>query len=105
MALAFTTFRPFPMNVQYIADKSRFIVKAIGDFDFSKISVAEEFLLPESTGDSDMMECGRKVVDSVNKGEPDEPASTVGLSASDIDAFKPQVVNRNGQYPKTSWVG
>lgn len=79
------------LPLQYVANQSRFVVRAAGDFDFSRSS---NFMDQNVTKEVD----GSKWVESSGSAEPpsvdDAPAESDVLAELDILAYTPKVVNR-----------
>ncbi|KAH6683182.1 hypothetical protein B0J14DRAFT_575297 [Halenospora varia] len=79
------------LPLQYIANKSRFIVKAVGDFDFSREAEAEVLLVPENQTEVDQME------DFAKKSSLDDASSTSNSKPEveiDIMTYKPEIRGR-----------
>jgi N-methylhydantoinase A/oxoprolinase/acetone carboxylase beta subunit/DUF917 family protein len=86
------------LPLQYISNKSRFIVRAAGDFEYSLVSSTESsdsLMGSEDDSDSsasmDEYEKTAKLA-SVDKGE--KPVPDKGPMSVDIDAYRPTVRNR-----------
>ncbi|KAH8591452.1 hypothetical protein B0O99DRAFT_719044 [Bisporella sp. PMI_857] len=77
--------------LQYIANKSRFIVKAIGNFDFSKTSITTETIVKENVED-EMKEFSRVEKPELNHYVSSDKAPDI--KRLDVATYKPKVVNR-----------
>ena len=76
-------------NEKYIANKSRFIIKAVGDFDFSRQIQDQEPATPALQDNFDSMdEYKKKSSDEKSNHAPDE-SSTI-----DIQAYRPKFEGR-----------
>ncbi|KAF8849050.1 DUF917-domain-containing protein [Acephala macrosclerotiorum] len=89
------------LPLQYIANKSRFIVKAVGDFDFDRKTVGSEDSLANGVADEDDMkefEKGSATKDG-SKEEGDSPEI-------DISLYRPNVQGREWIISETdlSWI-
>ncbi|KAK8088140.1 hypothetical protein PG997_003101 [Apiospora hydei] len=100
----------FPL--QYIANKSRVVVKAVGDFDYSRTDLLSCAAPVDGdsilrTQDTDMVEFGR---DSIHSELPDDSVSVVDkpmvMTAEDIDNYRPNVANRQWLLSETDldWI-
>lgn len=87
------------LPLQYIANKSRFIVRAAGEFDFSR--TGDVALLPESKGDdydeSNDMEQYEKAastsISNITSGSSTKPKIPEPAQV-DLDTYRPKVQNR-----------
>ncbi|CZR52674.1 related to D-amino acid hydantoin hydrolase (hydantoinase) [Phialocephala subalpina] len=89
------------LPLQYIANKSRFIVKAVGDFDFERTTVGPEESLANGTAEEDEMKEFAKgsAAQDVSKEEGESPAI-------DISSYKPNIQDREWVISETdlSWI-
>lgn len=85
------------LPLQYIANKSRFIVRAAGDFDFSRSDAAT---VPSTNGDdnesNDMgqYEKGPSANGTENKTPKPKQSDSTELAQVDLDSYRPRVKNR-----------
>ncbi|KAJ4409144.1 hypothetical protein N0V82_009557 [Gnomoniopsis sp. IMI 355080] len=85
------------LPLQYIANKSRFIVRAAGDFDFSRTDVA---IMPgleaddAETNDMDQYEKAATVSDTTNDLDKPKQQGSTDLAQVDLDTYRPVVKNR-----------
>ncbi|KAK2041826.1 DUF917-domain-containing protein [Colletotrichum somersetense] len=96
----------FPL--QYIANKARIIIKAVGDFDFSRagaadadpiLDVAEEYTDEPSVTDDRQMK--------TNSGDDGEsPSPSISYSKTYIDGYRPKVIDRQWHLSETDldWI-
>ncbi|KAI1342520.1 hypothetical protein F5Y15DRAFT_307493 [Xylariaceae sp. FL0016] len=82
----------FPL--QYVANHTRIIIKAVGDFDFSRTDFEE---MPATDGVTDGF-ADHSTTSQVNKEEngqaEDDSGSRLNFTPESIHAYKPKVVNR-----------
>lgn len=83
--------------LQYIADKSRIIIKAVGDFDYSRTDFEAE--LPDVNGDAngiwdDSNHISSKTAGVEGSTEVFSTAQSIALTKEYITEYKPEVVNR-----------
>ncbi|KAH8687733.1 hypothetical protein BGZ60DRAFT_522381 [Tricladium varicosporioides] len=91
------------LPLQYIANKSRFIVKAVGDFDFSRESLTEPPLTPSHQTEPDhMSEFSKKPSTS---SSPNASDSQLDLQI-DIAAYTPEIHDREWiiSYTDLDWI-
>ncbi|KAF4119405.1 N-methylhydantoinase A/oxoprolinase/acetone carboxylase, beta subunit [Geosmithia morbida] len=93
--VAIAEVETFPL--QYIANKLRIIVKAVGDYDFSRTGFASETVSIENGGEDgfadDTDDITRKTAD--NHMADDSPdSSTMVFTKEYINSYKPTVLNR-----------
>lgn len=86
------------LPLQYIANKSRFIVRAAGEFDFSRTDVAT---VPDTNGEDDTqsndMDQYEKAADSSStayQADPSKKSDFTELAQVDLDTYRPTVKNR-----------
>ncbi|KAE8450802.1 hypothetical protein EG329_005715 [Mollisiaceae sp. DMI_Dod_QoI] len=90
------------LPLQYIANKSRFIVKAVGDFDFSRQTAADQDILTNGIVEDNEMtefEKGSSTTHDVSKDEEQ-------VSDIDISTYKPNVQGREWIISETdlAWI-
>jgi N-methylhydantoinase A/oxoprolinase/acetone carboxylase beta subunit len=81
--------------LQYIANKSRFIVKAVGDFDYARSSTGAEFF--DGVSLDSLEDTAQTTSAPVKSKDPPENLSTtnaVVLTKESIETYKPEVKNR-----------
>lgn len=94
----------FPL--QYIADKSRFLVKAVGDFDYSRTDI-EALPISASTEDEEFANDADHVASKVDGNIADKSADSTAISASlshtpdSINGYKPNVIQRTWYLSET----
>jgi hypothetical protein len=79
--------------MQYIANKSRFIIKAVGDFDFSRTDLTDtpgENLI----WDDEITRSGSIAEDSIIKINEDNDQDDMVGEEIDIAAYRPTVIDR-----------
>ncbi|KXH37468.1 hypothetical protein CSIM01_06236 [Colletotrichum simmondsii] len=91
----------FPL--QYIANKSRIIIKAVGDFDFSRIASLDTTTIPDDI-EHHHEELSRPPAPTQNERVP-SPQSLV-YTKDYIDGYKPKVLNRQWHLSETDldWI-
>lgn len=81
--------------LQYIADKSRIIIKAVGDFDYSRTDFEAA---PMANGEADFADDANHVASKSagTQGSSEEPATSQSLvfTKDYINSYKPKVVER-----------
>jgi N-methylhydantoinase A/oxoprolinase/acetone carboxylase beta subunit len=93
------------LPLQYVANKSRFMVRAAGDFDFSR---AGDFADLNVTKEGDTVETGLEhASDAIAAPSSEDTANEVDATPEiDITAYKPRVVNREWWVSETDleWI-
>jgi len=93
------------LPLQYVAHKTRFMVRAAGDFDFSR---AGDFIDLNVTQEGSNVETGSKVTGDAIAAPSTEEASSEVDAATEIDivAYKPKVANREWWISETDldWI-
>lgn len=86
------------LPLQYIANKSRFIVRAAGEFDFSRTDVAT---VPDTKGeedtqsnDMDQYEKAANSSSTVDRSDPSKKSGSTDVAQIDLDTYRPTVKNR-----------
>ncbi|KAK7908467.1 hydantoin utilization protein A [Apiospora marii] len=100
----------FPL--QYIANKSRVVVKAVGDFDYSRTDLLGSDApvgngdLPSTSLDEDTSEFGRGHIGSEPTEHSPSLAKETMMTPEGIDNYKPNVVNRQWWLSETDldWI-
>ncbi|KAF2805365.1 DUF917-domain-containing protein [Mytilinidion resinicola] len=89
------------LPLQYIAHKTRFIIRAAGDFDFSRASDFEHLHIPGSEEADDEM----KEFNQASKEKTENEVESV-VKEEEIEAYKPRVENRTWYISETdlSWI-
>jgi DUF917 family protein len=93
------------LPLQYVADKTRFIVRAVGDFDFSR---SDDFTDLDVTKGNESQQTG-------SKGSHDIPAASAGdgrfaedeaISEADFTTYRPKIMNREWWVSETdlNWI-
>ncbi|KAK1598889.1 uncharacterized protein LY79DRAFT_586419 [Colletotrichum navitas] len=95
----------FPL--QYIANKARIIVKAVGDFDFSRTGTADADPIPDVAGDDTdepSLAGDRQMMSSSDDGE--SPSLSTSYSKTYIDGYRPKVIDRQWHLSETDldWI-
>lgn len=95
------------LSLQYIADKSRVVIKAVGDFDFSRTDLSG---VPQNTTNGEGLsgeELGT-TDDEIRKGviENDSAPDKLVFTKSYIEEYRPKVVNREWWISETDldWI-
>ncbi|RDW59966.1 hypothetical protein BP6252_13053 [Coleophoma cylindrospora] len=87
--------------LQYIANKSRFIIKAVGDFDFSRTNIGDGAVEVDSIAEDDMTEFAKQPRESSSENQK-------ALDSPDIDIenYKPTIKGREWIISETdlSWI-
>ncbi|KAF9877488.1 hydantoinase/oxoprolinase [Colletotrichum karsti] len=92
----------FPL--QYIANKSRIIIKAVGDFDFSRTNFDESATIPDDYLDEPTAPLEKK---AITDGHDTKPSSQSLVYTKDyINSYKPRIVNREWLLSETDldWI-
>lgn len=86
------------LPLQYIANKSRFIVRAAGDFDFSRTDVdtAPGTNGEDTNGDDDMGQYGKGGTVNITANHSNElnQSGAIDMAQVDLDTYRPTVKNR-----------
>ncbi|KAI8940170.1 hypothetical protein NX059_003877 [Plenodomus lindquistii] len=93
------------LPLQYVANKSRFIVRAAGDFDFSR---ASDFTELDVTKDGEVPALEDRATQDANLAPSEDEPSVEDDASLDIDisAYKPKVINREWWISETDlgWI-
>ncbi|ORY61010.1 putative hydantoin utilization protein A [Pseudomassariella vexata] len=95
----------FPL--QYVANQSRIIIKAVGDFDFSRTDFECLTTIDGDTHDFDASRAGHE--EQINSDAHDKEDPTEGslsLTQNEIDEYKPHVIDRQWYLSETDldWI-
>ncbi|KAF2136315.1 uncharacterized protein K452DRAFT_302854 [Aplosporella prunicola CBS 121167] len=79
------------LPLQYIANKSRFIVRAAGDFDFTRVNEADTLPAAEEEDDNDNEATGQQ---APYEKKPAAPQQSSKDEPIDIASYRPKVIDR-----------
>ncbi|OHW91158.1 hydantoinase protein [Colletotrichum incanum] len=95
----------FPL--QYIANKTRMIIKAVGDFDFSRAGSTDATpMLDGVEGYADESSLADERQTKISNNDIESPSQAITYSKEYIDTYKPKVIDRQWHLSETDldWI-